>query len=64
MFLAEDFFRQDYNGLQLLMLLTRLEAKAAIVRDQVVDEFKADDGALFNVDNPCWSLRGSREKCL
>jgi hypothetical protein len=43
-FLAEDFFRADYNGLQLLMLLTRLQEKSAIIRGQVVDEFKADEG--------------------
>jgi hypothetical protein len=32
LYLAEDFFNNDYNGLQLLLLLTRLTRKAEIIR--------------------------------
>eukprot|EP00730_Choanoeca_flexa_P001217 TRINITY_DN10533_c0_g1_i3.p1 TRINITY_DN10533_c0_g1~~TRINITY_DN10533_c0_g1_i3.p1 ORF type:complete len:1234 (+),score=447.48 TRINITY_DN10533_c0_g1_i3:1086-4787(+) len=61
-FLAEDFFRNDYNGLQLLLLLTRLQSKAGIIRTQVVDEFKADDDldrvvsedSELTIEQFCW----------
>ena len=46
MFLAEEFFAKDYNGIQLLLLLDRLKQKASIIQENVTAEFHVDEGIL------------------